>query len=301
MTDIDLVRVNLDETTLQLLNFCLMFLTFGIALDIRLDDFRQLILNPRKVLTGLFSQMILLPIYTLILIYMWQPPPSVALGMVLVAACPGGNVSNYTTHLAKGNTALSVTMTSLVTMASILTTPLIFWICARLIPGAQELLIRISLDPVKVFLAILQLIVAPLLAGLYLAHRFPNFIARVRRPVKVISMVIFLAIIVGALLGNIDNIRNHLGKVFFLVLLHNGIAYAIGYYFARATRLPERDARAIALETGIQNSGLGLILILSFFHGLGGMTLVAAWWGVWDLVSSFVLAMFWSKRPPAYA
>lgn len=297
MTDIDSIRINLDQSTLDLLNFCLAFLTFGVALDIEWSDFRQLLEQPKKVIVGLISQWLLLPLLTLGLIYLFQPAPTIALGMVMVAACPGGNVSNYTTHLAQGNTALSVTMTSLTTLLAIFTTPLIFWGCAQLVPGVDTILKKISLDPLSVVVTIVELIVLPLLLGLFLTNRFPGVVARIKRYVKVTSMAVFLGIIVGALLGNLQNIENYLHLVFWLVLAHNGLAYVLGYFFAKANKMDERDRRAISLETGIHNSGLGLILIFNFFTGLGGMALMAAWWGVWDLVSSFALAMWWKKRP----
>ena len=296
MTDIDQIRINFDPETLELLNFVLGFLTFGVALDIRFDDFRKVFRQPKKVIVGLTSQWILLPIFTLVLIYFFQPPPSVALGLALVAACPGGNVSNYASHLAKGNTALSVTMTSFVTLMSLISTPLIFGLVTQLVPEAAALLKKIALDPFAVVTTIIQLILIPLAFGLFIGNRKPDWAAVIRKPVQVISMVIFISLIIGALLGNVDAIINHLHHVFLIVVLHNCIAYVIGYYFAKVNQLPEADRRTISIETGIQNSGLGLVIIFGFFQGLGGMMLVAAWWGVWDLISVFLLGLFWSKK-----
>lgn len=296
MGDVDQIQINLDSGTLDLLNFCLAFLTFGVALDIRWTDFKQLYEQPKKVFVGLFSQWIVLPVFTLILIMIADPPPSIALGLVLVAACPGGNVSNYATNLANGNTALSVTLTSIVTLFSIVVTPLSFWICAQMVPDTADILKKINLDPASVMMTIVQLIVIPLAIGLLLGHRFPKLVSYVRKPVKVFSMVIFLAIIAGAVLSNRENIVKYIDLVFLLVLVHNGIAYVLGYQVARLGRLTRAHARAISIETGIQNSGLGLILIFNFFPGIGGMTLVAAWWGVWDLISAFALALFWKNR-----
>jgi len=296
MTDIDLIQINFDPEKLVLLNFILGFLTFGVALDIRFDDFRTIFRQPKKIIVGLISQWLLLPVFTLMLIFFFQPPASVALGLALIAACPGGNVSNYATHLARGNTALSVAMTSFVTLAALVSTPMIFGIVTQLVPATAELLEKIALDPFAVLTTIVQLIIIPLALGLYLGNRKPNLANYIRRPAQIFSLVIFVALIVGAVLGNIDAILNHLHHVFLIVIVHNCFAYIIGYYFAKANKLPEPDRRTIAIETGIQNAGLGLVIIFGFFQELGGMMLVAAWWGVWDLISVLLLGIYWNKK-----
>jgi bile acid:Na+ symporter, BASS family len=131
---------------------------------------------------------------------------------------------------------------------------------------------------------------------MYTYYRFPAFAAKIRRPVRQLSMLIFLGFVVFAVRGNFDNIVDYLHLIFLLVLAHNAIALVSGYWWAKANRLPRADARAISIETGIQNSGLGLILIFNFFDGLGGMAMIAAWWGVWHLISAFGLAMLWRQR-----
>lgn len=296
MTDIDQIRINFSPEALELLNYVLAFLTFGVALDIRFADFRQIFENPKKVIVGLTSQWILLPLFTIGLIYLVQPPPSVALGLALIASCPGGNVSNYASHLAKANTALSVTLTSFVTLFSLLTTPLIFGAVSQVYPAAAELLQTIELDSTSVIKTILVLIIIPLAIGLFIGNKKEAWANRIRKPVQRISMLIFVALVIGAVVANVENILEHLHHVFFLVVFHNCVAYVIGYYFAKANRLPETDRRTVAIETGIQNAGLGLVLIFGFFQGLGGMMLVAAWWGVWDLISVFFLALWWNRQ-----
>jgi len=297
MPDIDQIRINFNPETLALLNYVLGFLTFGVALDIRFDDFRKIFQQPKKVIVGLTSQWLLLPIFTLILIYFFQPPPSVALGLALIAACPGGNVSNYASHLAKANTALSVTMTSFVTSMSLVSTPLIFGIVTQLVPETAALLKKITLEPTAIITTIIQLILIPLIVGLFIGNRKEDWAKVIRKPVQILSMVIFIGLIIGALLGNIDVILNHLHHVFLIVIIHNCFAYVIGYYFTKANKLPEEDRRTIAIETGIQNAGLGLVIIFGFFQGIGGMMLIAAWWGVWDLISVFLLSLYWNKKP----
>lgn len=295
MEGIDAVRINFNPDQLLLLNICLAFLMFGVALDLKLANFKLLFQQPKAPMVGLSSQLILLPILTIALILILRPPTSIALGMILVASCPGGNVSNFAVHLAGANAALSVLMTSITTLAAILITPLYFTFLTPFIPGTAALAQSIQVNPLDMVSTIVQLILIPLVIGMWLHHRFPNFTNRIRKPVRWLSMAIFLGFVVVAVAGNYENIRNYIHLVFFLVLTHNALALLTGYWFAKANKLSRNDARAISLETGIQNSGLGLILIFNFFNGLGGMAMIAAWWGIWHLISAFGLAMVWKR------
>ncbi|MBK8656383.1 MAG: bile acid:sodium symporter [Haliscomenobacter sp.] len=126
MQDIDSIRINFNAEQLTLLNLCLAFIMFGVALDLQIEYFKKVFRSPRVLAVGLASQLVGLPLLTLGLIYLLRPNPSLAFGMLLVAACPGGNVSNYATHLSKANTALSVAMTTISTLGAVLLTPLVF-------------------------------------------------------------------------------------------------------------------------------------------------------------------------------
>ncbi len=294
MDEIDKLVINFDEGQLFLLNICLGFLMFGIALDLSLKDFKYVVQRPRAVLVGLTSQLVLLPVFTLILIYLMQPPFSIQLGMLLVAACPGGNVSNYMVHRARGNSALSITMTSIVTLAAVLITPLSFYVWTNILKTPPNFTTDISVDFLSMIQIIIQIIIIPLAIGMFISRRLPKIKSLIIRPIKIFSLMLLIGIIVFALIGNTEIIKSHLSVVFFLVLLHNGLAYVLGYQFAGLFKLGFRDKRAISIETGIQNSGLGLILIFNYFAGLGGMALVAAWWGVWDIISGFILANYWA-------
>ncbi len=296
MEQIDSIQINFNPGQLTILNLCLAFLMFGVALDLRIAHFRELFYRPRAPLLGLTSQLLILPVLTLALIFLFRPPASLALGMVLVAACPGGNVSNFAVHLAGGNTALSVTLTSISTLLAIIITPLYFTVLAPLVPGADELTQRIFVDPRNMVMTIFQLILLPLIAGMLMHAYLPGLTTRIRLPIRILSLLIFFGFVVIAIYANRENIANYLHLVFLLVFTHNALALFGGYSFAKLTGLPREDARAISLETGIQNSGLGLILIFNFFDGLGGMALIAAWWGIWHLISAFSLAAIWNRR-----
>ncbi len=296
MEGIDAIKINFNPEQLTLLNICLAFLMFGVALDIRLDDFQKIFRRPKAPLTGLVSQLLLLPILTILLAMYFNPPASIALGMVLIAVCPGGNVSNFAVHLADANAALSVILTSVTTLSAIIITPLAFGFWSEWLPATEALRQSISVDAAKMVYTIIQLVFVPLMLGMWINYRFPAFSQKIQRPVRWLSIIIFFSFVIFAMIGNYDNIVQHVGKVFIIVLVHNTAALLLGFWFARSMRLPMPDVRAISIETGIQNSGLGLILIFNFFGGLGGMAMIAAWWGIWHLISGFSVAMWFKYR-----
>lgn len=296
MDNIDQIVINFSEDKLFFLNICLGFLLFGVALDIKFTDFKNLVKTPKSIIVGLVSQLILMPILTLGLVFLLKLPVSMSLGMILVAACPGGNVSNYAVHLAKANAALSVLLTSISTLAAIVITPLYFSQLAPLVPDSEALRQTIHVEALSMVITILKLIVIPLMIGMLLNHFLPVFTTKIKSYVKVFSLLIFGGIVFVGVLSNVDNIVNYVGEIFLIVFAHNALAFAMGFYFAKLNKLPLTDVRAISIETGIQNTGLALILIFNFFNGLGGMALVAAWWGIWHLFSGFAIASWWSRR-----
>lgn len=296
MDNIDALRINFSPDQLVLLNICLGFLMFGVALDIKVGDFKRLASDPKPPIVGLISQLILLPLLTLALTFILNVQPSIALGMILIAACPGGNVSNFAVHLAKGNAALSVLMTSISTLMAIFTTPLLFGVLSQFVPGTAALGQSISVDPIEMVFTILKLVVLPLSIGMSLNHFYPDLTKKIQSPTKFLSILIFFGIVVFGIKGNWENILNYLDDIFLIVLVHNSLAFLLGFSWARIMKLSLRDTKAVSIETGIQNSGLALIIALNFFSTLGGIALVAAWWGIWHLISGFAVAMWWSKK-----
>ena len=296
MENIDAVRINFNPDQLLVLNLCLAFLMFGVALNIKITDFRDIFRRPKAPVVGLVSQWILLPILTLGLAMLFHPAPSIALGMILIGVCPGGNVSNFMVHLAKANAALSVMLTSISTLAAVFITPIAFTFWSGFIPGTEHLKEVIYVEPLDMVVTIIQLIIVPLVIGMLVYHYLPNLTKKIERPVRILSILIFFSFVIFAAIGNWDNIVNYLHIVFWIVLVHNTLGLTLGYSFARLFKLPQNDRRSISIETGIQNSGLGLILIFNFFDGLGGMAMIAAWWGIWHLISGFCLAMWWSRH-----
>ncbi len=294
MNDVDALRLAFAPGTLVTLNVVLGLVMFGVALDLSVDDFRRVARTPLGAGIGLATQFVLLPAATWVLTMVLDVRPSIALGMILVAACPGGNISNVITHLAGGNTALSIGMTAVSTAAAVVMTPLNITFWGSLNPRTAAILRDVHLDPVSLLVTIFTILGIPLVVGMTVAARRPAFAARIRRPMKVLSLLFFAAIVLLALRANWDAFLTYVGVVMGVVALHNASALALGYGAARAVGLPGRDARAVSIEVGIQNSGLGLTLIFTFFGGLGGMALVAAWWGVWHIVAGLTLAGMWA-------
>jgi BASS family bile acid:Na+ symporter len=299
MTELDAVRLNFSPESLVALNFILAFVMFGVALDMKWSDFRGITAAPRAVLIGMASQFLLLPAAAWALTMLLRPQPSIALGLILVACCPGGNISNFFTHFARGNTALSVTMTAFSTMGALFFTPFNTALWGSLNPATAAILNEIAIDPVEMFGAVAILLVVPAIAGISVARHFPGFAARARKPFRILSLGVFAAFVVLALAANWDYFLHYTQRVVVSVFLLNALGFALGYLAAGALGLPQADRRAVSIETGIQNSGLGLILVFNFFGGMGGMAITAAWWGIWHILAGLALATWWRRRTPA--
>jgi BASS family bile acid:Na+ symporter len=216
--------------------------------------------------------------------------------MIMVAACPGGNISNFMTKLAGGNAALSVSLTAFASLAALVMTPLNFAIWGSLYEPTAEILKTVSVSPVEVARFVLLILGIPLILGMMIKNYQPVFAARTSRFLKPISIVIFLSFIAGAFYNNLDIFLTHIHYVFTLVIAHNSLLLLVGFYFAKVNRLSYLDQKTLSIETGIQNSGLGLLLVFSFFDGLGGMALLVAFWAIWDILSGLLIAYFWSDK-----
>ena len=295
MSTLEEVRINFTNDSVGLLNFCLGFIMFGVALNLKKSNFSNLLNNKKAVLTGLTSQFILLPAFTFLVVLIIKPP-GLALGMILVAACPGGNVSNFYSMVGKGNVALSVTLTAIATVVAAFTTPFNFSFWGGLLPETSELIQSIGLSFTHMFKTVSLILVLPLFLGLMVSSKIPRIASLIERPVKVISFLILMAFVVVATIDNLDVFKNYIHYVVALVLLHNLMALGIGYFTGKLFRNSEQDCRTISIETGIQNGGLALVLVFNFFDGNGPMALLAAWWGVWDIFSGYIIASVFAYR-----
>ena len=294
--NIDAIKINFDTQGLWVLNIAIAIIMFGVALGISIDDFKRLLKSPKIVFVGVVSQFILLPAVTFLAILMLEPQPSFALGMMLIAACPGGNVSNFFSKMAAGNAALSVSLTAFATLICIVMTPfnLQFW--GSLYPPTNEILKTVELNSVDILKLVSLILGIPLFFGMHIKHYHSLMAEKIEKVLKPLSMLVFIALIFIAFSQNLDVFFNHIHHVAMLVIFHNIFAYILGYYTAKSFGLNQRDTKTIAMETGIQNGGLGLLLIFGFFDGLGGMALLAAFWGIWDVFSGLLLATYWGRK-----
>ncbi|WP_339758337.1 bile acid:sodium symporter family protein [Algoriphagus aquimarinus] len=295
-SELDSIQLNFSSSDLLLLNLALALIMYGVALDLRFEDFKYLVKNPKGFILGIFSQFLLLPFLTWCLVLIMKPPPSVALGMFLVAACPGGNVSNFLTSLAKGNTALSVSLTGFSSILCIISTPLNFALWAGFYAPTSNLLRDISLNYTEAFTTVALILGLPLLLGI-ITHKYaPVFAEKASKILKPLSILIFAAFIVIAFAGNFDLFTKYISLIFLWVLAHNFVALGSGFLTGKIFKLPLADVKTMTIETGIQNSGLGLVLIFTYFDGLGGMAIITAWWGIWHLISGMCIASLWKLK-----
>ena len=302
MEQLDQVQLNFNQESVNMMNLAIAFIMFGVALSIRPDHFRALFTHPKPVVIGVISQYILLPALTYLLVLIIRPSTPVAMGMILVAACPGGNVSNLVSSISRSNITLSVSLTTITTVLSLVMTPLNFAFWGSLYAKHSPLLVAITIDPLEMFRTVFLILGIPVLLGIFVGMKFPRFSRRMDKPIQMTSVIFFMGFIVAALAGNFHIFLNYIHLIFLLVLLHNGLAFLGGYALPKMFKINEIDCRTISIETGIQNSGLGLALIFNprIFPPelqLGGMGMVAAWWGVWHIVTGLILAFYWRRRP----
>ncbi len=288
------VRLDFSEDSLLFLNLSLAFIMFGVALGIETKNFRELVRNPKSVATGVFSQFIVLPALTFLLVWFLRPVQGLALGMILVAACPGGNVSNFFSALSKGNVALSITLTAIATVLATFMTPLNFELWSNLYLG-DKLTVEVKMEAFKMVKMVFFLLVVPLVAGILFTRKFPVFSKKISLPLRIISFIILIGFIVVAFLKNMELFTKYYHYIIWLVLLHNALALASGYAISKLFGNAEQDNRTISIETGIQNSGLGLVIIFTLFQGNGGMALITAWWGIWHIIAGIFISLVYSK------
>lgn len=306
---LDPVKINFNATGMHIINIVLSFVMFGVALGIKPAHFSTMIKNPKSTLVGLFSQIIALPLLTFLLVILFSNviTPTIAMGMILVAACPGGNISNFMSSLSRANTELSVGLTASTTMLSVVTTPANFAIWGGLYvryinKHATHVLQQLEIDKWQMFETVFILLGIPLILGVLFSKFLPEASRKIKKPIQYLSIVFFLAMIVLAFANNLALFLQYILFVFFIVLIHNALALTTGYSIATFFKLKDADRRTLTIETGIQNSGLGLVLlfnpkIFSPDLEIGGMLFITAWWGIWHIVSGLLISAYWSRKP----
>lgn len=301
MNAIDKVVLHFDASSLFILNIVLAFIMFGVALDLKWINFKSVFRSPRSLFIGLASQLLMLPFLSFLLIIILKPMPSMALGMILVASCPGGNISNFISKIAGANVELSIVMTVISSLAAVVLTPLNLSIYGNLYEPTRSIMREVHLDWLEITRTIAMIIIVPIIVGRLFDIYYPGLSNKIKQPFKNISMLAFLVIIILALIANGAFFKRFIGSVFLLVFAHNAVAYLSAYILGKSFSLNVQDLKSISIETGIQNSGLGLLLIFAFFSGLGGMAVITAWWGIWHIIAGFAFAYFVKNRWSAKA
>ena len=296
MQKLDDAVIHFDTNGLLAMNIALAIVMFGVALGISTDDFKSLLKQPKLVLLGLLSQFVLLPLVTFLLVLLIKPQPSIALGMMMVAACPGGNISNFMTHMAKGNAALSVSLTAFATFLAMFFTPFNFQFYGNMYSPTAEILKTVELNPLELVKLVMLILGIPLFLGMLLRYYNNTLADKLSKLLKPISILVFIAFIIVAFYNNLDVFTGYVHHVIGIGILHNIIAILLGVAIAKIFKVSLKNLKTLAIETGIQNSGLGLLLIFTFFEGLGGMAIMAAFWGIWHIVSGLLLASYWSRK-----
>lgn len=293
-------NVNLEFSPVAMiaLNAIIALMMFGVSLELRADDFSRILRAPKAPAIGMLVQFLLLPAATCGLTLLLPIDPHLALGLILVATCPSGTFSNIMTWLARGNVAVSASVTAVSSLTAGILTPLNFALYAGLNPETRALLTTISVDPVELLAMVVLVLILPMVAGMALGKRRPHLARKLEKPLRHFSLLVLLVFVGGALVKNIEQFIAHFHLFFWLVVALNTAALGLGYLCARLWRLSDADVRAVTLEAGIHNSALGMALIFTFFPQAGGMLLIAAFWGCWQLLAGLLLALYWSRRAP---
>ncbi|MFN0184528.1 MAG: bile acid:sodium symporter family protein [Aquabacterium sp.] len=281
------------STAQWVLSAVLAAMVFSVALDLRWLDFHRVLQMPRAVVCGLVPQFVLLPAATLLATLALDLPPNLEVAMILVAACPGGALSNVITHLGRGNTALSVSISAVAALLALVLTPFNFaWMVASN-PATAGWMRQLQVDPTGIAFSLLGLLAVPMAAGLLLNHHASALTTRLRRPLKRFALLALLAFVLVGLVRDRHLITAQIILPFLLVVAHNACGLLLGWAAARAFRLGPRDRRAVIIEGGMQNAGLALGIIALQFDSDVGMVVLVSQWGMWHIVTGLALARWW--------
>jgi BASS family bile acid:Na+ symporter len=279
-----------------ILSMVLATMVFSVALELRIEDFKRVAQTPKAVICGLIPQFLLLPVATWLVTLWLDLPPNIEAAMILVAACPGGSLSNVVTHMGRGNTALSVSISAVASIIALFATPFNFsWMIATN-PETASWLKELSIDSSGIYISLFLLLGVPLCLGLLASHRLPQLTDRIRKPLGHFSLIALLLFIVAGLIKERQLLTLGLLPTLLLVVLHNASGLFFGWATSKVMGVGEKDRRAIMIEGGMQNSGLALGIIAVQFNSDLGMVTLASLWGIWHIVSGMSLAYVWRRK-----
>lgn len=263
---------------------------FGMGMTMTVADFKSVLQSPKAVLIGVFAQFVVMPSLAFLLCHLFQLPAEIAIGVLLVGCCPGGTASNVITYMAKGNTALSVACTSVSTLLAPILTPAIFYLLA-----SQWL----EINALSMLVSILQIVLFPILLGLIVRAIFKAKINAYIQVMPLVSVVAIVAIVAAIIAGSKAQILESGLMILGIVALHNGLGYLLGYWASRIFKLQEIDCRAVSIEVGMQNSGLGVALAATHFAASPITAVPSAIFSLWHNISGPALATYWAAKQPS--
>jgi len=291
-TTLDQLTIALGPEAQLLLAGAIVTMMFAIALGLKPEHFAFLKTEPKLFWGGLAAQLIGLPAMTVLLVVALSPPPSIALGMIVVAACPGGNVSNFMTFAARGDAAYSVSLTAGSSVIASLWTPtaILFW--SALYPPTADLLESIDFNRVTFVLQTTLMLAAPLGLGMLAAHYRPAVAAKLQKPLAWFGAGVLGFVIIDGVIQFWQVLVAGWALILVPVTAHNAAAFAIGAGSGRLLGADIARRRSLTFEVGIQNAGLAVVLLLAQLKGLGGAAAIAAAWGVWHFFSGGAMIAF---------
>ncbi|MBR5852725.1 MAG: bile acid:sodium symporter family protein [Alistipes sp.] len=311
---LDSLNINLGAGEMVIVNIILAFVMFGVALGIKVQTFKEVFKNPKSVIVGMLLQWVALPAVTCLLAIILNPiiTPMVAIGMLLVASCPGGNISNFMSSLSKGNVELSVSMTAITTAFAPLVTPFSFWFWGTLycrFAAVRNDIPTLEIPFMDMLEQILLILGLPIIAGVLFAHYFPNASKRIMKPAQILSILLFIGMVAVSLTQVLTALESKWAVyasilcALVIVALHNASALSTGYFGSGLMKLPPLDRRSLTIEVGIQNSGLGLALLFNpaifdpaLWSHNGGMVIITALWGIWHIVSGLTISSIFRRQ-----
>jgi len=261
------------------------FIMFTMGITLRFADFGRVLRMPSVVAVGVGMQFLLMPLFGWMLAWVFQLPPLLAAGLILVGSCPGGTASNVICFLSRGDVALSVTLTAVSTLLAFLATPVLTWLYV----GES-----IDVPVLKMLLSILKIVLLPVLAGVIINTYFGHHLERVKPALPILAVftiVIVIAIVTALNVGNLNQLTSF---IVIAVVLHNLLGLGAGYVIARWMGYDFRTARTLAIEVGMQNSGLGAALAVKYFGAIAALP--SALFSVWHNVSGALLAQYWRHK-----
>ena len=311
---LDSLNINLGAGEMVIVNIILAFVMFGVALGIKVQTFKEVFKNPKSVIVGMLLQWVALPAITCLLAIILNPviTPMVAIGMLLVASCPGGNISNFMSSLSKGNVELSVSMTAITTAFAPLVTPFTFWFWGTLycrFAAVRNDIPTLEIPFMDMLEQILLILGLPIIAGVLFAHYFPNASKRIMKPAQILSILLFIGMVAVSLTQVLTALESKWAVyasilcALVVVIIHNASALSTGYFGSGLMKLPPLDRRSLTIEVGIQNSGLGLALLFNpaifdpaLWSHNGGMVIITALWGIWHIVSGLTISSIFRRQ-----